>query len=235
MRKKLKIILLGDLVKMLKNYEEKLNEIKKNITDITDGLVKANELIKIALDTCDDKNFNDAKSYIKNIGKKTNDIDNEIIKTLALHSPEARDLRIMVSYFKITNELLRASTNTRSFIKGFSEVCKEVDINTIKQYAIPMQKATIDSLKNTALMINTDCNDEIQDLFNNVLISQNKADDLYDMVEQDILKQAKEGISFEKFHSMLHALRKSAKISDRAMSIASLLLYAKNGGEIHQV
>ncbi|HIP12261.1 MAG TPA: PhoU family transcriptional regulator [Arcobacter sp.] len=220
---------------MLKNYVEKLNEIRQSITDITDGLVKANELIVIALDSCDDKHFNDAKSYIKNIGNKTNSIDNEIVKTLALHSPEARDLRVMVSYFKITNELLRASTNTRTFIKGFSDICKEVDMNTIKEYAIPMQKATVQALKSTSNMINTDCRDEIQEYFNNVLISENKADDLYDMVEEDILKQAKDGNSFEKYHSMLHALRKSAKISDRAMSIASLLLYAKNGGEIHQV
>jgi phosphate transport system protein len=220
---------------MLKNYEKKLNEIKKSITDITNGLVKANELIITALDSCDDTHFNDAKSYIKNAGKKTNDIDNEIIKTLALHSPEARDLRVMVSYFKITNELLRASTNTRSFIKRFSEICKEIDINTIKEYAIPMQKSTVQALKYTALMINTDCNDEIQEHFNNVLISQNKADDLYDIVENDILRQAQDGNSFEKFHNILQALRKSTKISDRAMSIASLLLYAKNGGEIHQV
>ena len=141
----------------------------------------------------------------------------------------------MVSYFKITNELLRASTNTRSFIKGFSDICKDVDINTIKEYAIPMQKATVQALKSTSNMINTDCSDEIQEYFNNVLISENKADDLYDMVEADILKQAKDGNSFKKYHSMLHALRKSAKISDRAMSIASLLLFAKNGGEIHQV
>ena len=48
-------------------------------------------------------------------------------------------------------------------------------------------------------------------------------------------KEAKEIELFDKYHKMLGALRKSEKIADRAMSIASLLLYAKNGGEIHQV
>ena len=58
----------------------------------------------------------------------------------------------MVSFLKITNELLRASTNTRSFIKNFQEVCNDVDIQTITGYAIPMQKATIDALHYTVQM-----------------------------------------------------------------------------------
>jgi len=42
-----------------------------------------------------------------------------IIKILALHSPEAKDLREVVAYLKITNEILRASSNTRSLIRVF--------------------------------------------------------------------------------------------------------------------
>ncbi|MEA2049822.1 MAG: PhoU domain-containing protein [Campylobacterota bacterium] len=220
---------------MLANYEEKLNEIKDSITNIGDGLVKANQLIVEALEGCDDDKFNEAKTYIKNISKKTNDIDNNIITTLALHAPEAKDLRNMVSYLKITNELLRASTNTRGFIKGFIDVCSEVNIDTINEYAIPMQKSTVESLKYTVDMINVDCTDEIQECFNKVLIAENKTDDLYDMVENSLLKESEEVNEFNKYHKMLGALRKSEKIADRAMSIASLLLYANNGGEIHQV
>ena len=220
---------------MLANYEEKLNEIKQSITDIADGLVKSNQLILEALKGCDNDKFNEAKSYIKNVSKKTNDIDNNIVTTLALHAPEARDLRNMVSYLKITNELLRATTNTRGFIKGFIDVCSEVNIKTINEYAIPMQKSTVESVRFTAQMINIDCVDEIQECFNKVLIAENKTDDLYDMVENSLLKEAKNIEDFDKYHKMLGALRKSEKIADRAMSIASLLLYAKNGGEIHQV
>ena len=131
---------------MLKNYEEKLNEIKVNIISIGNGLVKANQLVLEALKGCNNEKFNEAKTYIKNVSKKTNDIDNNIIATLALHAPEAKDLRNMVSYLKITNELLRASTNTRRFIKDFIDVCSEVNIKTINEYAIPMQKSTVELL-----------------------------------------------------------------------------------------
>ena len=220
---------------MLVNFEEKLNEIKASITDIAEGLVIANKLILEALEGCDNEKFNLAKTHIKNISKKTNDIDNNIVKTLALHAPEARDLRNMVSYLKITNELLRASTNTRSFIKGFIDVCSEVNIKTINEYAIPMQRSTVESLSYTTQMINIDCIDEIQESFNKVLIAENKTDDLYEMIENSLLKEAKDINDFDKYHKMLGALRKSEKIADRAMSIASLLLYAKNGGEIYQV
>ncbi|MEA3553148.1 MAG: PhoU domain-containing protein [Campylobacterota bacterium] len=220
---------------MLANYEEKLNEIKTSIINIGNGLVQANQLILEALEGCEADKFNEAKTYIKNISKKTSDIDNNIITTLALHSPEAKDLRAMVSYLKITNELLRASTNTRGFIKGFVDVCSEVNIKTINEYAIPMQRSTVESLKYTIMMMNIDCIDEIQEIFNKVLIAENKTDDLYEMIENSLLKESKEIGEFNKYHKMLGALRKSEKIADRAMSIASLLLYANNGGEIHQV
>ena len=75
---------------MLANYKEKLSEIQDSIITIGDGLIKANQMIVEAIDTCDIKKFNEAKSHIKNISKKTNDIDNNIVTTLALHAPEAR-------------------------------------------------------------------------------------------------------------------------------------------------
>jgi phosphate transport system protein len=219
---------------MLKTYEIKLKEIKKNIYDIGDNLIKSNELILYALDNCDISNLNKAKNYTKNVSKKTNNIDNSIIKTLALHAPEAKDLRTMISYLKVTNELLRASANTRNFIKGFFDVCDDIDINKIKIYALPMQKSTLEALKTSISMLDIDCIDEIQETFNKVLVSQNKAEDLYDLVENLLLKDAQNSKNFNKYHSILIALRKSEKIADRAISIASLLLYANNGGEIHQ-
>ncbi len=220
---------------MLDNFKEKVNEIETKLIDMGDGLVNANKTILGALKDCELEKFNKAKSYIKNVSSKMAEIDHEIITTLALHTPEAKDLRKMVSYLKITNELLRASSNTRSFIKGFQDICEKVDIKTINEYAIPMQKSTISALSCTIKMIGIECIDETQDCFNQVLIEENKTDDLYDMIETTLLKEAKKSNEFTKYHQMLSSLRKSEKVADRAMSIASLLLYAKIGGEIHQV
>jgi len=220
---------------MLANYEEKLSEIKSEIITIGIGLLKSNQLIVEGLKNCNEENFTEAKSHIKNVSNIVKEIDNNIITTLALHSPEAKDLRRMVSYLKITNELLRASSNTRNFIKGFLEECKSVDSNIINDYAIPMQKSTVDAIKFTVDMISIDCVDETQECFNKVVIAENKTDDLYEMIESELFKQKPKDSEFNKFHKMLVVLRRSEKIADRAMSIASLLLYANNGGEIHRV
>jgi len=220
---------------MIKNYDIELQNVKKEIVSIANGLSKANELILKAIKTCDKKLFEESKTHIKNITNRTNDIDNSIIKLLALYAPEARDLRQVIAYLKITTELLRASTNTRSFIKGFMNVCKEVDIHTINEYAIPLQNSTTKAINIMVSMLDIDCPDELQDCFNEVLIEENKTDDLYELLEKSILHNSKKTDDFEKIHKILRAFRKSAKIADRTISIANLLVYIKVGGTLQKV
>ncbi len=218
---------------MLSNFDTSLQSIKKKITNIGDGLVESNELLLSALSDCDTKKFEEAKSHIKNISSKTDKIDNEIIKILALYAPEARDLRQVVAYLKITNELSRACSNTRSFIKGFTDVCGSIDVDTINEYTVPMQTSTVKAVKIAVSMINIDDIDEIQELYNEALIEESKADDLYEMVERKLSAQAAQSNDFEKFYKMLRALRKSSKIASRAIGMANLLVYVKIGGNFH--
>jgi len=217
---------------MLATFKENLNDIENKVIEIGNGLLKSNELLLNALGNCDSDKFNEARSYIKNISAKTDDIDNAIIKVLALYTPEARDLREVVAYLKITNELSRACSSTRSFIRGFTDVCQDVDVKTINEYTVPMQTSTLKAIKLTISMIKCEDADEIQELYNDVLIEENKTDDLYEMVERNLSIQADGSNTFEKFHKMLRALRKSGKVANRAISIANLLVYAKIGGSI---
>ena len=216
---------------MLKNYEKSIFEIKKNITNIGSYLVDSNKLILKSLQDCDKKKLNDAKVLIRNISKKTIEIDNSIITTLALHSPEAADLRTMISFLKITNEFLRVATNTRGFIKSYSEICQNIEPNVINDYVIPIQNSTVESLKNTLDMFDIDCIDEMQEYFNKVLVIENKIDDLYSLIESLLLKNTTKTSNFNQYHAMLRTFRKNEKIANRAVSIASLLLYGKNGGD----
>lgn len=215
---------------MLSNFQIELEKIKDKVTDIGNGVLEANTLLLSALEDCEAEKFNTAKNHIKNIGAKTDEIDNDLIKVLALYSPEARDLRKVIAYLKITNELSRASSNTRSFIKGFTDVCTDVDVNMIKEYAVPMQTSTVKAIKLSIDMIYCEDKDEVQELYNDVLIEESKTDDLYEIVERSLTERAGEVETFEKFHRMLKALRKSGKIAARAISIANLLVYAKVGG-----
>ena len=280
---------------MLPQYKEKLDEIKAAVSEIATGLCKANTKILEAMSECNEEEFMSAREFIRNVSSKTTDIDNNIVKTLALYSPEAKDLRLLVAYLKITNELVRASSNTRSYIKGFTKTCEQLDkqiineyaipmqratvealthmvemINNedsdevqelyskvrassntrsyikgftktceqldkqiINEYAIPMQRATVEALTHMVEMINNEDSDEVQELYSKVLIAESKSDDLYDMIESSILANEKQKEDFSTTNKMLSSLRKSEKIADRALSIASLLLYASIGGDIH--
>ena len=215
---------------MLVNFQSNIKEIKNDLMDIGNGLLESNKLILEALQDCNIDKFNEAKSHIKNVAVKADSIDNLIIGVLALYTPEARDLRQVVAYMKTTNELTRACSNTRSYIRGFTDVCNEMDVEMIREYALPMQTSTVQAITLTLSMITCEDNDEIQEIYNDVLIEENKTDDLYDLVERNLSIQADSVQSFEKFHKMLRALRKSGKISNRAISIANLLVYAKLGG-----
>lgn len=215
---------------MISNFQTSLEDIKTKIQDIGTGLLESNKLILLALNDCDTGNFNEAKSHIKNVSSKTDDIDNCIIKVLALYTPEAKDLREVIAYMKITNELARACSSTRSFVRGFTDVCEDVDVATVKAYALPMQSSTVNAIELSLSMLDCDDADEMQEIYNDVLIEENKTDDLYEMVERNLSIQADGLNAFEKFHKMLRALRKSGKISSRAISIANLLVYAKVGG-----
>ncbi len=218
---------------MLPTFRTSLDEIRKKITHIGENLVTANTLILKALQNCDEQTFNEARNSIKNITAKADEIDNAIIKVLALYTPEARDLRQVVAYFKISNELSRACSNTRSFIRGFTDVCKDLDVQEINEYASLMQTSTVKAITTTVKMINVDDMDELQEMYEEVLIEENKVDDLYEMIERKLVEQAEGSSTFEKYHKMLRALRKSEKIASRAISVANLLVYIKIGGNIH--
>ena len=218
---------------MLENYTKELNEVKDSIKGLINGLEESNKLVYEALKECDKKKFLEAKSYIKNVSTKTDSIDNAIIKLLALYAPEASDLREVVAYLKMTNEIQRASTNTRSFIRGLLRVCDFIDKDAINEYALPLQNSTLKAIKIVLDMLELDCVDDLQEYFNEVLIEENKTDDLYELLERAVLKQSND--NFQKTHTILRAFRKSEKIADRAISMANLLVYIKVGGTMQRV
>jgi len=221
---------------MLKNFEIILTQIKDEIYNMGQKVVIANETSLKAITTADTKLFAQAKSELNNLAHTSNKIDNLILKALALHQPEAKDLRAMVSYLKITNEIVRAGTNTRSFIKNFSKsLHSDVDFDNILEFSIPLQKAAIDALKTAINIVNMDTTVSIEKSFQKVLVEESKTDDLYAMIEKNLLNKISDNIELSKdYLDILSSLRRQEKIADRAASIANLLLFAQVGGEIHQ-
>jgi len=221
---------------MLKPYKEKIETIKNEIFEMGEIVTHANKVSLSALKENDLSMLKDISLSIKKISAKSNEIDNLIVKTLALYSPEARDLRQMVSFLKITNELTRASTYSKAFIKTFKKsFTDDLDKHTILEYAIPLLKSSNLALQTSLDMIKESDDKVIEQMFNKVTVEDSKTDDLYSMVEKNILKLITKNIELSKdYFEVLSSLRKLEKISGRASSIANLLVFAEVGGELEQ-
>ena len=221
---------------MLKPYEIKLQSIKEEILKIGVDVIDALELCLKALK---DKNIDDLKNVEiteKKLLIKSNEIDNIIVTTLALYSPEAKDLRQLVSFLKITNELVRTGANTKDFAKMFKKSYSD-DLNTsiILEYAVPLLKSALLSLQTSISIVDETNAKHIEEKYHRVIVEESKTDDLYLMIEKNILKLISKNLDLSKeYFDILSSLRRLEKIADRAVSIANLLQFAQVGGDIVQ-
>ena len=221
---------------MLKPYETKLQSIKNETLHIGTEVINSLEL---SLKALKDGNIDDLRNVDiteKKLLIKSNEIDNIIVTTLALYSPEAKDLRQLVSFLKITNELVRTGSNAKDFAKKFKKSFSE-DLNTgtILEYAIPLLKSALLALQTSISIIDETNAKHIEEKYHRVIVEESKTDDLYLMIEKNILKLISKNLDLSKeYFDILSALRRLEKIADRSVSIANLLQFAQVGGDIVQ-
>jgi len=209
---------------MLTKYEEKLKNINEMMIAIGQKIVKANEVIYEGLKSGDYSKFKDAKESLAGIKDEARTVDKEIVITLALFAPEAKDLKTIISYLKMTNEYLRASSNTKSFLKNFPvKTDGELHFGAIMANIVLLQKASLAALKNAVSMLSQENQETKEDLCVKANMEESKADDIYSLIEKDLFVEmlnAKE-LSQEYFQA-LSLIRKIEKIADRAACMASL-------------
>ena len=221
---------------MLKPYEEKLKLIKSDVEKLGLDIVEALEVCLKALNERKIENLKNVEVSEKKLLVKSNEIDNLIITTLALYTPEARDLRRMVAFLKITNEMVRTAANTKDFAKMFRRSYSEdLNTNTILEYTIPLLKSALLSTKTAISIIDEQEHSKVEEKYQRVIVEESKTDDLYLMIEKNILKLITQKLDLSKeYFDLLSSLRRLEKIADRSVSIASLLQFAKLGGDIVQ-
>ena len=221
---------------MLKPYEEKLKLIKSEVEKLGLDIVEALEVCLKALNERKIENLKNVEVSEKKFLVKSNEIDNLIITTLALYTPEARDLRRMVAFLKITNELVRTGSNAKDFAKMFRRSYSEdLNTNTILEYTIPLLKSALLSTKTAISIIDEQEHSKVEEKYQRVIVEESKTDDLYLMIEKNILKLITQKLDLSKeYFDLLSSLRRLEKIADRSVSIASLLQFAKLGGDIVQ-
>lgn len=223
---------------MLKTEIKRLKTVHDKIFDLGHDVLELNRTIYEALI---DNNIAAIKSLetnkSKKIQKKADDIDNEVVSIISLYAPNAHDLRELIAFLKISNELVRVYTNTFSFIKIFPGAFSD-DLNQkkIMKFVVPMQEKNLSSLEYAISMVDMEDPEAIEKAFKFVYTEENQTDQLYQLVEKEIMKLTNKNIELSiEYLEVLSAIRRIEKIADRALSVAYLMYYAKIGGDISRV
>ena len=106
---------------MLPKYEQKIKDIQSMIAELMGQVVEANKIALEAYKAHDNTQYDAVRTVLKSIDAEANAIDNEIVKTFALFGPEAQELRMLVAYLKLTNELLRIAEGSKKYARRMKE------------------------------------------------------------------------------------------------------------------
>ncbi len=223
---------------MLPTQKEKLNLILNEIIKLGMTTLTMNQLILDSLKNCKSCKLNEIKKISKKERYASIDkIDNLIINVFALYTPEARDLRELIAFLKITNEFDRIANSCNSFVRDFpSSLSDEVDKAFILEYAIPLQISSVNALTYALKLVEVNDKKMVNEYYKIVIIEESKNDDLYKIIEKNLLKKINTDMHLSKeYQDIMAALRRLEKIADRALSVANLMHYAKVGGEISKI
>ena len=220
---------------MLSNFQEKLDEINTMMRDLAQMILKGERLCFDGFKAKEMSLLDEARDAVKGCRIKANEIDNEIIKTLALYGPEATQLREMVGYLKITNELVNTAGSIRSYVKhNKSLIASGFDMGEMASSFVPLHQSALKALEYMIKMFDLDKSEEtIRTLYRSIKVEESKGDDLYSIVQKDISEMLCHiDIDPLDFMTVLKLARKLEHISDHAVNVANLLLFIKTGGEL---
>lgn len=220
---------------MLPRYENKLNEIRTQLSHLVSSIISANTQTLQAFENNQDDLYESARISLKSIQSDANIIDNEVIKTLALYGPEAEELRLLVAFLKMTNELDRVGENMKKYNNRIQELCRgECDITVMTPSIIQLQKTTLTALQYIHDYLESITTSDAQELFRKVSVEESKNDDLFSIIEKDLLNLISQSHELSAdYVKILSTLRKLERTGDRTVNIAALLLYAQEGGELN--
>ena len=219
---------------MSTKYDNKIDEIREKIYFLLKTITTANELSLEAFQNFDKVKYKEVQNKLDKIGMQGDAIDNEIIKTFALFGPEAKELRFLVSYLKMTSEIVRIGEGVKKYTRRMKEHSQsDCNLQPLRSSIILLHKSSINALNYIleCFAKNDECN--FEDNYHKVLIEESMNDDLFSVLEKEILNKiiSEKELSIE-YVQVLGTLRKLERSCDRSVNISNLMMYAKEGGEI---
>ena len=204
------------------------------IAELMGQVVEANKVTLEAYKNHDNAAYDSVRNILKSIDAEANAIDNEIVKTFALFGPEAQELRMLVAYLKLTNELLRIAEGSKKYARRMREHCEgECNLAPFDDIVIKLHTTSLNAMTYIESCFNQPGECNVEELYRKIMVEESKNDDLFSILEKEIMTQimGEQELSVE-YVRILGTLRKLERACDRAVNIANLLLYAARGGEI---
>jgi phosphate transport system protein len=219
---------------MLPRYEKQISDIQEKLAQLINEVVEAHNIALKAYKTKDISIFDNVKGVLKGIQDEANFIDNEIVKTFALFGPEAQELRLLITYLKMTNELIRIGEGAKKYAKRMKmHMESDCNLESISDVIITLHSSSIAALQFISDCFNNHSQCDYEDLYRSVMVEESKCDDLHSILEKEILSRIiiERELSIE-YVQVLSTLRKLERASDHAINIAKLMLYSQEGGAI---
>ena len=221
---------------MLQGYSEARHEVRDTVYNVLEGLATANKEGLEALQNKDVIKLEEVRKGLKDFSKETEKIDNDIVLIFAKYTPEARDLRELVSYLKITSALNRVRTNINNYMKNMQSMLTEesLQIQQLIENSLPINRCTVMAFDYALTMFKTfDDNDKVQNLASKIDVEYSKTDDIYSLLEKDVIEKmcGADGLA-EEYFNLLKYIRKNLKIIDRLDSMAQRVIFARMGGKL---
>ena len=221
---------------MLPGYQDARHTVRADVLKVLEGLARANKEGLEALKATDAVKLEEARNTLKDISKETEKIDNDIVLIFAKYTPEARDLREMVSYLKITSALNRIRTNINNYLKNMQSMLMEKNdnIRQLIQDSLSINRCTLNAFEQSMEMFQTfDDNDKIKALAVKIDVEYSKTDDIYTLLEKEVIQKigSADGLA-EEYFNLLKYIRKNLKIIDRLDSMAQRVIFARMGGKL---
>jgi len=221
---------------MLTKYQEARHDVRDAVVEVVQTLANVNEEAIRALEASNAGKLEEARKQLKTVSKVTEKIDNDIVLIFARYTPEAKDLREMVSYLKITSAINRIKTNINNYLKNMQGMLAEEDANIIQfiKESLSINRCTINAFNKTLEMFKTfDDNEKIKQLAIEIDVEYAKTDDIYALLEKSVLQKMGEADGkAEEYFNLLKYIRKNLKIIDRLDSMAQRVIFARMGGKL---
>lgn len=221
---------------MLAGYSEARHAVRDSVVEVLQGLANANKAGLEALKDKDADALSKARKELKEVAKTTEKIDNDIVLIFAKYTPEARDLREMVSYLKVTSAMNRIRANINNYLKNMQSMLLEDNAVIVEliQNSLVINTCTVNAFDYALTMFQTfDDNDKIKALASKIDVEYSKTDDIYTLLEKEVIQKicGADGLA-EEYFNLLKYIRKNLKIIDRLDSMAQRVIFARMGGKL---